>query len=65
MSSVDRSQVLLIEWISSMKIFKDMSGIYQALRIIGQPETMPMVGINYNNLYVINSVKTFDILAKT
>ncbi len=64
MSSIDRSQVLLIEWISSMKIFKDMSGIYQALRIFGQPETIPMVGINYNNLYVINSVKTFDIVAE-
>ena len=64
MSSIDRSQVLLIEWISSMKIFKDMSAIYQTLRIFGQPETMPMVGINYNNLYVINSVKTFDIVAE-
>ena len=63
MSPIDRSQVLLIEWISSMKIFKDMSAIYQALRIFGQPDTMPMVGINYNNLYVINAVKTFDVVA--
>lgn len=63
MSSFDRSQILFIEWLSSMKLFKNMSGIYQALRIIGEPEKMPMVGINYNNLYVINSVKTFDVLA--
>lgn len=64
MSSFDRSQVLLVEWISSMKIFKNMSGVYQALRVFGQPESIPMVGINYNNLYVINAIKTFDVLAE-
>lgn len=64
MSPKDRSQMLLLEWLSSTKLFKNMSGVYQALRIFGEPEKIPLVGINYNNLYVINSVKTLDILAE-
>lgn len=63
MKTTERSQMLFIEWLSSMKLFKNMSGVYQALRVFGEPEKMPLVGINYNNLYVINSVKTFDVLA--
>lgn len=63
MSRFDRAQMLMLEWFSSMKIFKDMSNVYQILRVFGEPDKMPLVGINYNNLYVINSVKTFDVLA--
>ncbi len=63
MGELDRSQMLMLEWISSMKLFSDMSAVYQALQIFGRPEQMPLVGINYNNLYVINSVETFNVLA--
>ena len=63
MSPLERSQMLLLEWLSSMKLFSDMSSVYQALRIFGEPQNMPLVGINYNNLYVINSIKTFNVLA--
>ena len=62
MSQFDRSQMLLLEWFSSMKLFSDMSTVYQFLRIFGEPDNMPLVGINYNNLYVINSIETFKVL---
>lgn len=61
-SKTERAQLLFIEWISSMGIFNNLSGAYKALKIFSEPETLPLVGVNYNNLYVINSVKTFDIL---
>jgi len=58
----DRMQLLLVEWLTSMKIFRNMSGFYQAAKIFSDMESVPLVGINYNNLYVVNSVKTFDLL---
>ena len=38
--------------------------IYHILNIFSTPDKLPLIGINYNNLYVINSIKTFDILAE-
>lgn len=58
----DRTKLLFIEWLSSMNIFNDLSWLYQPLRLVTEPEELPMIGINYNNLYVVNSIKTFDVL---
>lgn len=59
-----RAKLLLLEWFSSMKILKDLSKIYQALNTFTQADNLPMIGVNYNNLYVLNSAKTFDVLAE-
>lgn len=58
----DRAKLLFIEWIASMDMFSNLSVVYKTLKLFTQPEDLPMIGINYNNLYVVNSIKTFDVL---
>lgn len=62
-STMDRLQLFFAEWIHSMNILS-MKPLYYILDIFSNPEELPLIGINYNNLYVINSIKTFDILAE-
>ena len=64
LSSFDRAQMLMLEWFSSMKLFRDMSKVYQFLSLFGKPDSLPLVGVNYNNLYVINSIETFNVLVE-
>lgn len=62
-SLLSKSGILLIDWLSSIKLFNPLlSTIYNFLHPIVNVDKMPMVGTNYNNLYVVNSIKTFDIL---
>ncbi len=49
-SKFDKAKLLFAEWLDSMEIFK----IYKKFPI----------NINYDNIYTINSIKTFDILAE-
>lgn len=64
MTVLSKTGVLLIDWLSSMKIFDGVLPLmYKFLHpVTGSVDKMPMVGVNYNNLYVVNSVKTFDVL---
>lgn len=57
-----RTKILLMEWLSSMRIFKDMSLLAAILSDFVDVNKIPMVGVNYSNLYVMNSVKIFDVL---
>ena len=62
-SLLSKSGILLIDWLSSIKLFNPLlSTVYNFLHPIVNVDKMPMVGTNYNNLYVVNSIKTFDIL---
>ncbi|MBQ8870211.1 MAG: hypothetical protein IJ019_02405 [Alphaproteobacteria bacterium] len=58
-----RTQLLFAEWISSMGI-SNFAPLYKFLKVFSEPEKLPLIGINYNNLYVINSIKIFDILVE-
>ena len=58
----EKTKILLVEWLSSMHLFSDMSSVYNTLTSVIDADKVPMVGIDYNNLYVVNSTKTFDIL---
>lgn len=57
-----RAGILAVEWITSMGLFTDASIIYNILGAVMDIEDVPMVGTNFNNLYVVNADKTFDIL---
>ena len=59
----DRTQLLFAEWISSMNIL-NIKPLHKFLKFFSDIDSLPLIGINYNNLYVINSIKTFDILAE-
>ena len=59
---MEKTKLLFIEWVSSMKLMTDMSSLYNMLSMFIDVDTAPMIGINYNNLYVVNSIMTFDLL---
>ncbi|MCQ2735045.1 MAG: hypothetical protein MJ212_03750 [Alphaproteobacteria bacterium] len=61
-SPVEKAKILFIEWLSSFNIFNNMTFAYNLLNIFVNVDNMPLIGVNYNNLYVVNSVKTFDVL---
>ena len=61
MPAIDRLQLFFAEWLNSMNIFS-LKPLYHILDVFSAPDNLPLIGINYNNLYVINSIKTFDIL---
>lgn len=58
----EKTKILMVEWLSSMHLLTDMSSLYNTLTSVIDADKVPMVGIDYNNLYVVNSTKTFDIL---
>lgn len=60
--TIEKTKLLFIEWIYSMKLMTDMSSLYNMLSMFIDVDTAPMIGINYNNLYVVNSIMTFDLL---
>ena len=62
-SLMAKTGILMIDWISSIELFNNiLPSMYKLLEPVMNVDKMPMVGTNYNNLYVVNSVKTFDIL---
>ncbi len=63
LSKLDRMQLLFIEWIISTHIL-NLEPLYKLFNIFSYPEKLPLIGINYNNLYVINSIRTFDLLSE-
>lgn len=64
MNTLSKTNILLTEWLASTNLFNDMSAVYNFLsNIFLRLDKIPMIGIDYNNLYVINSIKTFDILS--
>ena len=64
LSTGERAQILAIEWLTSMHFIDNMSPVFKFLKIFSRPESLPMIGISYNNLYVLNSIKTFDVLTE-
>ena len=63
MSAFARAKLLFAEWFVSMRIL-NTSPVYSFLKTFANPESMPLFRVNYNNMYVVNSLKTFDVLAE-
>lgn len=64
-SKLSKMGVLFIDWISSMNLFNQiLPTLYKSLNPIINLDKMPMIGTNYNNLYVVNSIRTFDVLVE-
>ena len=55
--------VLTMEWLSSIFSSNNLFNIYNFLHRFNF-DSLPLGGTNFNNLYVLNSIKTFDILAE-
>lgn len=62
LSTLSKMNILLMEWLASMRIINNMSSIFAFVSNFIDLTKAPMVGIDYSNLYVVNSIKTFDVL---
>ena len=62
LSTLSKMNILLMEWIASMRIVNNTSSVFAFLSNFMDLTKAPMVGIDYSNLYVVNSIKTFDVL---
>ena len=63
--AAEKTEILLAEWLESTGWFKyGLGWIYDELKSFYNPAQTPMVGLSYQNLYVINSLQALDILTK-
>lgn len=62
LSVSSRAKILAIEWLTSMRLSKDASFVYNVIGLFKDPDEIEVAKIDFNNLYVINALKTFDVL---
>ncbi len=60
----EKTELLLIQWIESTGLFTDLSAAYSWFKGIGNPDKTPLVGLKYDNLYVVDAVNTLDKVAQ-
>lgn len=63
-SLVDKIKLLLAQWIESLGLVDDYSGLYNILRPFMNPETYPITGFSTKDLAIVDSIKTLDIIAQ-
>lgn len=63
-NSFKQSKVMFAEWLDSTGIFNNLAGAYKTVSFFSDADSIPLVGINYRNLYVVSSVRTLDRLLK-
>lgn len=61
-SEIKKTSLLLLQWINSTTLFKDLSVWYEFINTFTDASKVALLGIPYNNLHVINSIKTLDIM---
>lgn len=61
-SEIQKTKLLLLQWINSTTLFKDLSGWYSFINVFTDANKVALLGIPYDNLHVINSIKTLDIM---
>lgn len=64
LSALERTKLLVIQWLESMGVFNDMAPLYAALKAVTRPDNLPMVGQKFDNLYVVDAPKTFEAAGK-
>lgn len=60
----DKVSFWIWQWLNSMHFTNDWSGVYSTVNTLANADQMPILGIPYDNLYVVNSFKTLDVLAE-
>jgi len=60
----DKAQILVVQWLESTGWFNHgMDAVHGYIKPFFNPNNLPIVGMTYKNLYVINAMKTIDHLA--
>ena len=57
-----RTKVFAMEWLNSMHLFGDISTIYKFINKFVNLNNTQLAHIDFNNLYVVNSFKTLDVV---
>jgi len=58
----DKSKFLLLQWLNSFHFISDWSAVYGTLNEVMSMDKMPVVGVSYDSLYVVNSFRVLDLL---
>ncbi len=61
-SSWEQAKFLIVQWLNSQKIITDWSIPYGAIDGFVTASELPIMGISYDSLYVVNSFKALDTL---
>ena len=64
LSVTERTWLLAVQWLESMEVFKNLETVYTMLKAITRPDNLPMVGVKFDNLYVVGSPRTLEIVGK-
>lgn len=62
LSTAQKVKIILAQWLESTKIFNDLSTLHKILRPFTNTDTLPMVGLSYENMGVKNSLDVLDIV---
>lgn len=63
LSTAEKTEILLAQWLESTGwLKKGMNAVYDRLKSFYNPDKTPIIGMSYQNLYVLNSLKTINIL---
>ena len=60
----ERTLILLAMWIESMDLTEGFPALYKLVRAFADADAIPLLGISYKDIYVINSLQALDILGK-
>ena len=55
-----REYLLLAQWLESSGLFDSPAFIFKALNFVVDAHKIPVIGMSYKKLYVVNSLKVFD-----
>ena len=63
-SETEKIIVLFSQWINSTGLFPNKSTLYTLLKAVTNSDELPLVGIPYDGLYVVDSLNSLDMAAE-
>ena len=64
LSPFAKTEFLVAEWLESSGLFTNLGFVYEGLKPFVKVKETPLLGYSTNNFYVVNSLKTLDIIAE-
>ena len=64
LSTLERTNLLVVQWLGSMGVFDDLKSVYTMLKAVTRPDNLPMVGLKFDSLYVVDSPETLETAAR-
>ena len=64
LSVIEKTQLLVVQWLDSMGLFKNMKIFYDTFKAFAKSDNMLMVGVKSDNLYVVDTPQMLEKLSK-